>query len=200
MFGDPYLVWHDGPDLRSLVPAVRSDPDTVLRMLAVGLTEQDPVAAQAFEFLAGRSPVLPATELLRAASVTATGGFRVYVARAMFALTADPSWAEPIAEVLAGDESPFVRLDAARSMAVFPPTPTLIAIVARAVCDPEFPVRTHAATTLLRYAGSRRSASDSRRRWAKITSPAQGPASDADRRSWREVADELSARALAASR
>jgi hypothetical protein len=111
-FGDPYLVWHDGPDFTRLVPAATADPDAVGRMLAAGLAEQDPVAALAFEFLAeqGRTPA-GATDLLRAAAASAGGGFLVYVARALFTVTADPSWADPIATVLAGDDSEFVRPD-----------------------------------------------------------------------------------------
>jgi hypothetical protein len=90
MFGDPYLVWHDGPDFRRLVPAVTEDPDEVVRMLCAGLGEQDPVAAFACEFLSEQRLIPPGvTDVLRVAAVAAQGGFRVYVARALFALTGD---------------------------------------------------------------------------------------------------------------
>jgi hypothetical protein len=51
IFGDPYLVWHDGPDFTALLNAGRSDPETVTRMLAAGVHDGDPLAAQSFTVL-----------------------------------------------------------------------------------------------------------------------------------------------------
>ena len=46
-FGEPYLVWHDGPDFSALRERWRGDPALVERMLRLGLTEDDPLAAMA---------------------------------------------------------------------------------------------------------------------------------------------------------
>jgi hypothetical protein len=48
-FGDPYLVWHDGADFTVLRQRWDTDPQHVESMLRTGLTEADPLAAQAIE-------------------------------------------------------------------------------------------------------------------------------------------------------
>jgi len=46
MFGDPYIVWHDGPDFTALLHAARSNAESVTRMLAAGISAGDPLAAE----------------------------------------------------------------------------------------------------------------------------------------------------------
>jgi len=92
-----------------------------------------------------------------------------WVAQALFAVTRDPSWAGPIAEVLHGDESEFVRLDAAMALAHFPPTEALVAAVAEGVRDPAYLVRYHSANTLLRYAGKRGDISTRKTLFAQVS-------------------------------
>jgi len=135
-------------------------------------------------------------DLLRAAAQTAQDEFLIRLAEALFVLTADPSWAEPIVSVLATAESEFVRLDAAIALAGFAPTRPLVRALARAVCDPDYLVRYHAASTLLRYAGEGADISDDGELFAKIATPAAGAPSEVDRRSWQSAADDLSARVL----
>ncbi|HEU5110868.1 MAG TPA: hypothetical protein VFT95_20195 [Micromonosporaceae bacterium] len=198
VFGDPYLVWHDGPDFAVLLERARADLDGVGRLLAAGLAARDPIAAQSLGRLAAAG-LLPdgAAGLLRAAATTATDTFLIRVAEALHAVTADPSWAGPIVGVLASATSGFVRLDAAIALAGFPATRRLVEAAAGAVRDPEYLVRYHAANTLLRYAGAAGDISDDRALFARIATPAEGAPGDADRRSWRDAADELAARALA---
>jgi hypothetical protein len=198
IFGDPYIVWHDGPDFAALLDAARSDVHAVGRILAAGLQARDPLAAQAFGRLAADGLVpSDARELLRAAAATATDEFLIRLAEALFALTADRSWADPIVSVLATAESEFVRLEAAIALAGFPPSAPLVQAVARAVCDAEYLVRYHAANTLRRYAGVEGSISDDRELFARLTTPTTGAPADTDRLSWQSVADELSARVRA---
>lgn len=42
VFGDPYLVWHDGPDFAVLLAMARSDLEAVGRMLAAGVQRPRP--------------------------------------------------------------------------------------------------------------------------------------------------------------
>jgi hypothetical protein len=152
VFGDPYLVWHDGPDFVRLLKLARSAPADVARMLPLGIAEADPVAASSFGVLAekGMAPE-GAAELLRAAAPTATGEFLIRLAQAMVALTGDQSWVERIASVLASDEFWGVRIDAAMALAYFPPTPKLIEVLTEAARDPNYLVSHHSTNTLRRY-------------------------------------------------
>lgn len=150
-FGDPYLVWHDGPDFALMLAAA---PETVGHMLRAGLADGDPLAASGFAELATAGTAPPdAIGLLRTAATTANGELLIRIAQALFALTCDPSWAEPIVRVLQDGESEYVRLDAAMALAGFPRTDALVAAVAEGVRDNAYLVRYHSANTLLRYNG-----------------------------------------------
>ncbi len=187
IFGDPYLVWHEGPEFAALLAAARSDPRAVERMLRAGLAIADSLAAQSFTALAaaGLAPA-DAVSILRTALGRAEGEFRIRVAEALYALTRDPQWATAVAGVLVGAESEFVRLDAAIALAGFPPSTALVQALATAVRDPEYLVRFHAANTLLRWSGDRRQVDHVPALFEKIT----GPAADG----WQAAADELTAR------
>lgn len=186
-FGDPHVVGPDGPGFAALTEAARAAPRTVERMLRAGLAAGDPLAAQSFTALAaaGLAPA-DAVSILRTALIRAQDEFRVRVAEALYALTRDPGWAAAVAGVLAGAQSEFVRQDAAIALGGFTPTVGLVRAVATAVTDPAFPVRYHAAGTLLRWAGDRRQVESVPALLEKITGEAESD--------WRAAADELSAR------
>jgi hypothetical protein len=188
VFGDPYLVWHEGPDFRRLL---RLPPEEVARMLPAGIAAEDPVAALTILALAdeGRPPE-GSEALLRTAARAATGTFLVRVAQALRALTGDETWAEPIASVLESQEFWGVRIDAALALATFTPTVALIQTLDRGVRDPEYLVRCHSANTLRRYAG-RRTDISKLKLFEKIS------ADDAPAK-WAEAADKLTTDALAA--
>jgi hypothetical protein len=153
VFGDPYLVWHDGPDFDRLFDRERADPAEVARMLALGVAGSDDLAPVAIRALAeaGRAPA-GAEACLRAAAGTAEGTFAVRLAQAMLVLTGDQSWSEPVLAVLATDDGDH-QLDAAMALADFVPMERLIDGLARGVRDRHYLVRYHSATTLRAYAG-----------------------------------------------
>jgi hypothetical protein len=185
VFGDPYLVWHDGPDFTRLVALAHEDLPAVGRMLAGGVRSGSTVAAAAYEALAGIGLVPDrARDVLRAAVPVAQGAFLVGVAQALHVLTGDESWAEPIMSVLTAP-SQFDRLDAAMALAGFTPTAHLVEALAHAVGDREYLVRYHAANTLLRYAGVAQDVSDLAEIFGKITHD--------DPARWRSAAEQLSA-------
>jgi hypothetical protein len=203
VFGDPYLVWHDGPEFQRLLSLAKTRPDEVAHMLTAGIEAEDPVAAQSFHALAdaGLAPA-GAEELLRAAASSATETFLVRVARALHVLTGDESWSGPVAEVLASNAFWGVRIDAAIALGWFRPTAALIEVLGNGVRDEEYLVRCHSANTLLRYASRAKRLSHIRdvterpTLFARIASPRQGRPTDADRARWREAADQLTAAAM----
>ena len=213
IFGDPYLVWHDGADFSRLLQVAREDAGTVRRMLAAGIEDRDTVAARSVAVLAEAGLEPPgASDLLRAAMPTASGSFLVELAVTVHRLSGENRWAERIVSVLRGGRFWGERMDAAIALDRFPPTVALIRALGEAVCDREYLVRYHAANTLLRYARPRNSPGDPAwrdrverdpRLFALIATSedvVRGPRwrrrapSEASR--WRQAADELCARAL----
>jgi hypothetical protein len=156
VFGDPYLVWHDGPDFTALARLARSEPERVAAMLRAGIGEGDPLAAQSVAVLAEEGLAPQGFQaVLTEALPAAVGTFRVDVASALRTLTGDQAWAAEILPVLRAGSFWGERLDAAMALARFTPTPELVDALAWAVTDREYLVRYHACATLLRYAGRR---------------------------------------------
>lgn len=191
VFGEPYMVWHDGPDFAVLVERWQADPVEIERMLHQGLAEGDALAAQAIGDLplpAEGSPALVA--LLEEALPTAGGGSRVRIAEALHRMTGSEAWASEIVAVLGSGEHWGVRIDAAIALAAFAPTPALIEALAAAVRDPEYLVRFHSSDTLLRYAGRSEAVSDDADLFGLITADAP--------KSWAEASGLLAAAAQSA--
>lgn len=160
-FGEPYLVWHDGPDFYAFQEAWKADPPGVDRMLKQGLAERDPLAAQAVSHLhlspAGRAEYIA---ILRDAVDCPQGDFVIRCAVALWELTGEAGWAKEIVGVLLGPDHWGVRIDAAILLSSFPPTVELIAAVMRSAQDEEYLVRYHSANTLLGWAGLPREISE----------------------------------------
>jgi hypothetical protein len=194
VFGDPYTVWHEGPEYSRLIELAGTAPADVAHMLAAGLDAQDPLAAQSIAALAGKG-LAPgdAEALLRAALAVATEEFLVRVAQALHVVTGDEAWAGPVASVLTSDASWGVRLDAARVLEEFTPTTELVGTLAEGVRDEEYLVRYHSANTLLRYAGRGKGVADHHTLFDKVASPPEGDATETDREKWRQAADQLTA-------
>lgn len=51
LFGEPYLVWHDGPEFSGLREVWAREPDALLEQLFAGMAEGDPLAAQSLSEL-----------------------------------------------------------------------------------------------------------------------------------------------------
>src|SRR5262245_54439805 len=120
VFGDPYMVWHDGPDFTRLIDRAATAPADVARMLTAGLEAGDPLAAQSIAALADAGLTPDGAEAaLRAVVPDATESLLVRVAQALHVLTGDESWAGPIATVLTSDVFWGVRIDAATALTEF---------------------------------------------------------------------------------
>lgn len=154
VFGEPYYVWHDGPDFTEVARRYAADPAGVTALLGLGLAQGDALAAETCRHLevagTGRAEVVA---LLRR-HASATGALATEVAASLHALGEDAAeQAAAITAVLHTGDFWGVRMDAARRLAAFAPTPALVAALARAVQDEDYLVRFHAATTLRAWAG-----------------------------------------------
>jgi hypothetical protein len=153
-FGEPYMVWHDGPDFYEFQSRARQDPQTVERVLLQGLSENDPLAAQAVaEADFDDSVEQRLVPVLKEALGRADGTFRVSVAQALHRITGEQHWSSAIVDVLLGTSFWSDRLDAALALRQFTPTIELIAALMRGMQDPEYLVRYHSSNSLLRFGG-----------------------------------------------
>jgi hypothetical protein len=158
MFGEPYLVWHDGPDFTLIADRYAGDPELVQRELAAGIAEGDALAAQACRELGASDEQKPAlVELLERALPSSSSGTRTEIATSLHALGSSSHSTEDLAQevcdVLLGVDHWGVRLDAAMRLASFAPTARLVEAAAAGVRDEEYLVRYHCANTLLQWAG-----------------------------------------------
>jgi hypothetical protein len=153
-FGEPYLVWHDGPDFEEFRSLFDQDPELATRMLVAGIAEDDPLAAQTpRELDLTDSQRAELVGVLTRALPGSGAALRVEAGATLFALTGSAEWSATLVEVLRSPQHWSTRIDAAIRLAAFPPTTALVDALAEGVRDPEFLVRYHSANTLLRWAG-----------------------------------------------
>ncbi|MHA6765036.1 hypothetical protein [Streptacidiphilus sp. PAMC 29251] len=190
VFGDPYLVWHDGADFAALRATRGAERERAERMLLVGLAEGDALAAQGIRELGLLSAVGPLTA---AAETTGQPQLRVRAAQALLVLTGHQQWSATVAAVLDASEVFWgVRIDAAIALREFAPTPQLTACLARAVRDDEYLVRYHAASTMLAHRGRKPDVAAYKRWFPRLSAPgSQIAPKEHDRAGWRGVAAEL---------
>lgn len=186
-FGEPYLVWHDGPDFYEFASRFAADPELATRMLAAGLAEGDALAAQTpRELTLTDEQRATFVRMLTEALPSANAGVRLEAGASLFALTGSPDWSAPVVEVLGSGVHWGVRIDAAMRLKAFPPTPALVEAVSAGVRDPEYLVRYHCANTLLRWGGRTEEVSDDGAVFSMITT-------DAAPDRWAEAAERLAA-------
>ncbi len=157
-FGDPYLVWHDGPDFGVFRERWLADPELATRMLTQGIAEGDALAARTVRELT-LTPAQRArfTTTLLAVAPARSGAVRIAALRTLYDLTGDAAHAAGLVEELHDAAHWGDRLDAARALRDVPPTAATVAGVALAVSrDEEYLVRYHAANTLLAWSGDDR--------------------------------------------
>ncbi|MGI5499823.1 hypothetical protein [Lentzea sp. CA-135723] len=183
VFGDPYLVWHEGADVGALTAEHAREPERVERMVRLGVAEHDHVAVESLGALArlGRA-TSDAVAVLRAVLPSADGKFRVRTAQVLCEMTGDDETVSEVAAVLEGFGHWGDRIDAALALPSLPVTPRSAAALHRGMLDEESLVRHHSANGLLRLAGRKTDIADLRA-FGRVTGeePAQ----------WRAVADEL---------
>lgn len=196
IFGDPYLVWHDGPDYTDLLAVAGTDIDTVDAMLLAGVTARDPLAAGAVAALAAGGFSVPRTRaLLPVLAADASGTFAIRAAQAMYAISGDAEWSVPIAGLVVSTDHWSVRIDAAIALAGFPPRESSVQALEQGVQDDHYLVRYHSASTLRRYAGIVESDPNPR-----LLAVISDPAETASPAQWRADLQKTASRLAAAAR
>lgn len=188
LFGEPYMVWHDGPEFSGLREAWRTEPEALLEQLFAGMAEGDGLASQS---LAELEPA-PTGETLRAVVAAleqhlagSPPGARVRIRMSLLRLTGDAKWALPVAEVLDGGASHWGdQIDAAMALRDVEPAPELRAALLHGVVDPEYLVRYHSANTLRHWNGLEGAVESDDAMFTDLTK-------DDDPSAWKRVADRL---------
>ncbi|MDJ0497153.1 MAG: hypothetical protein QNJ89_04935 [Acidimicrobiia bacterium] len=198
VFGDPYMVWHDGPDFRGLFALCDQDAAQVDRMLRAGVEARDSLAAEAIGQLEPEMPVPRARAALVTAEVAPAGDFALRRAETLFALTGEVRHREDMVAILTGGDHWGVRLRAAIALGKLQPTAELIDALERGAADVEYLVRYHSANSLLGYAGQTADIAN-HPLFAAIATPREDRMIEAaDSKAWAEAAEELAAAARAA--
>lgn len=155
-FGEPYLVWHDGPSFQDLRDLWVKEPERVERMLLAGLAEGDALAAQSMgelqDVAGGAAQRFEAA--LRAALAGSHGTHRVRIAESLRAFTGSAEWDRYVAASLAEPNFWTERINAAIALRHTTPTPEIIAVLQAGARDEDYLVRYHSANSLLAFAGS----------------------------------------------
>ena len=182
------MVWHDGPDFDEIARRYAADPAGVLALVRLGIGESDSVAAEACRHLDATPEQVPAiVAMLEELLPESYGGTRTEIAASLHALGGSPDdLGAEIARVLRSPDHWGVRLDAARRLAEFAPSPDLVAAAADGVRDDDYLVRYHSANTLLHWAGRTGDISEDDELFGLLVD-------DAGREGWAQVADRLAA-------
>jgi len=149
-FGEPYMVWHDGPDFSAIRDQWCAEPGLVERMLLEGLATSDDLAAQAIgelhDIAGDAAPRFEAA--LRERLPLSSGSRRVRIAESLRAFTGSDEWDTHVGESL--DEPNFwsERINAAMALRRAKPTLELIDVLVRGAQDEEYLVRYHSANSL----------------------------------------------------
>jgi hypothetical protein len=192
-FGEPYMVWHDGPDFSALRDQWRTDPGLVERMLLEGLATSDDLAGQAIgelrDIAGDAAPRFEAA--LRGRLPVSNGSRRVRIAESLRAYTGSDEWDGHIAQSLVEPNFWSERIVAAMALARAKPTPELIAALEQGAQDDEYLVRYHSANSLLAFAGASGGIADRRDLFGEL-------AADGSPGRWAEAASRLAEEARAA--
>ncbi len=156
MFGEPYMVWHDGPDFGGLREEWKRDPEALLELLFEGMAEDDALASQSFAELdpvPGGEQAIRVIEKLTEHLPTSGPSAVVQISRTLFRLTGTGVTMKPILDVLDSSAHWGDRIGAAIAMRDFPPNDDGRACLLRNVQAEDYLVRYHSASTLLAWAG-----------------------------------------------
>jgi hypothetical protein len=153
-FGTPYEVWHDGLDLGRAASAYMAGPALADQMLLEGIRERDALAPKVIDAVLEHGQQVP-TLLATLREAHDRGGWDFAIASAvpLHRATGDDAWDDWLLRALRQGPSWTIRIDAAIALRQFTPTAARIDALTAAATDPDYLVRYHAGTTLLRYAG-----------------------------------------------
>jgi HEAT repeat protein len=145
-FGDPYMAWHDGLDVNSLLALTGDERSEAEKLLLENLA--DPRCVTGLGYIQTREALPKLREMLP----TAGDYQRTRIVAAIWRITRDDSILPEIFGVLKNAATEYDRLDAAVALGDIYAPPVKDALL-EALADPDYLVRYNAAEALLRLHG-----------------------------------------------
>jgi len=197
VFGDPYMVWHDGVDWSLVDQAYREDPELMEAMLIEGVEAEAAIAAASIgRLLAAGREVPQALERLQAYNNSPSAPFALRRAETLFNVTGDPAHRTTMLGVLTGAHHWSVRIEAAMAIGNLKPSLEAIVALQSSAASEDRVLRFHSADALLKYPGA---GTETPQLFRKLASPGiKGEPTSIDRAGWREVAAKLATNAMRA--
>ncbi len=143
-FGDPYMMWHDGIDTKSVTRLRGEEREKAEEMLIGAMESGSHWAAMGLRELRSKRAV----PHLKKKLPTADGDLRLQIALALCFIEKTTQYVDYIIEILSDDSFFASRLNAAITLRHFP-IPKVIDALFNAVSDPEYLVRNHACESIL---------------------------------------------------
>jgi hypothetical protein len=143
-FGDPYMMWHDGIDTKSVLRLEGQEREDAEQMLIEELQQGNYWAAMGLRELKSTKAI----PLLKNHLNSSNGKLIIEAAVALNVIEHTTDYTSHIIDVLKRSVAWMHRLDAARVLREFP-TPEVLEALYSALLDPEYLVRNHASESIL---------------------------------------------------
>ncbi|TFG30641.1 HEAT repeat domain-containing protein [Candidatus Thorarchaeota archaeon] len=147
-FGDPYMMWHDGINPKSVCGLEGAERDQAENMLIESMKEGSYWAPMGLRELRSQKAV----SIMKDVLAYANGNLLIEIAIALNVIEETTNYNQYILYVLREYPSPYTRLRAAMKLRDFP-TPEVIEALFDAVSDVDYLVRNHASESLLAIHG-----------------------------------------------
>ncbi len=144
-YGDPYMMWHDGIDEKSVTRLTGDERSRAEEMLISSLEEGNHYAAIGLRELKS-TRALPVLERLLPSSA---GNFRIQIAVALCMIKDSLEYVGHVIAVLKSSAFWSYRIDAARALRRYPSEQVVQALFEAVANDPDYLVRNHASETIL---------------------------------------------------
>jgi HEAT repeat protein len=144
-FGDPYMMWHDGIDSRSICLLEGAERDQAESMLIESMESGSHYAAMGLRELRSEKAIPVMKRLLEKVG----SDLRIQIAVALNVIEDTDEYTPHLVEVLQHSSSPYVRFNAAIELRRFPTEDTIRVLFESVSTDPDYLVRNHSSESLL---------------------------------------------------
>ncbi len=148
-FGDPYMMWHDGIDPQSVCLLEGAERDQAESMLIESMESGSHYAVMGLRELKSQRAIPIMKQLLEKAG----SDLKIQIAVALNVIEDTDEYTPHLIQVLQHNRSPYVRLNAAFVLRMFPTHDTIQALFESVSTDPDYLVRNHASESLLHIHG-----------------------------------------------
>ena len=148
-FGDPYMMWHDGIDAQSVCLLEGAERDQAESMLLESMEAGSHYAAMGLRELKSQRAIPVMKRLWEKVG----SDLKIQIAVALNVIEDTDEYTPDLIQILYNNRSPYVRLNAAITLRIFPTDDTIQALFDSVSTDPDYLVRFHASESLLHIHG-----------------------------------------------